>query len=44
MRTNVFHGVKLSLMAEDSNEAIPYTEFTPLTFWNIVYTGKSDHA
>jgi hypothetical protein len=44
MRTDVFHSVKLSLMAEDSNEAIPHAEFTPLAFWNVVYTGKSDHA
>jgi hypothetical protein len=44
MRTDVFHGVKLSLMAEDSNEAIPHTEFTPLAFGNVVYTGESDHA
>jgi isopentenyl phosphate kinase len=44
MRAHVFHGVKLSLMAEDSNKAIPHTEFTPLTFGDVVYTGKSNHA
>jgi hypothetical protein len=44
MRTDVFHGVKLSLMAEDSHKAITHTEFTPLAFGDVVDTGKSDHA
>src|SRR2546428_12010980 len=41
MRTDVFHGVKLSLMAEDSHKAITHAEFTSLTFGDIIDTGES---
>src|SRR5262249_18388272 len=44
MRTDVFHGVKLSLMAEDGHKAITHAEFTSLAFGDIIDTGESDHA
>src|SRR3989475_3450080 len=44
MRTDVFHGVKLALMAEDGHKAITHAEFTSLTFGDIIDTGESDHA
>jgi hypothetical protein len=44
MRTDVFHGVKLSLMAEDSHKAITHAEFTSLAFRDIIDTGESDYA
>jgi hypothetical protein len=44
MRTDVFHGVKLSFMAEDGHKAITHAEFTSLAFGDIIDTGESDHA
>src|SRR5262245_62995358 len=44
MRADVFHSVKLSLMAEDGHKAITYTEFTSLAFGDVINTGESDHA
>src|SRR5215510_7254980 len=44
MRTDVFHGIKLSLMAEDGHKAIPHAEFTSLAFGDIIDTSESDHA
>src|SRR5207302_5277091 len=44
MWTDVFHGIKLSLMAEDGHKAITHAEFTSLAFGDIIDTGESDHA
>src|SRR5262245_30491416 len=41
MRAHVFHGVKLSLVSEDSDKALPHTKFTPLPFGDIFYTGDA---
>src|SRR5437867_13127512 len=44
MWADVFHGVKLSLMAEDRHKAITHTKFMPLSFGDVLYLGESDRA
>src|SRR2546427_8394649 len=44
MWTDVFHGVKLSLVSEDRDKALTHTKFTPLPFRDVLDTGESDRA